>query len=163
MKRTLLTGLAMFLLCAGDAGCKKDPCADANYRNDGAGFCMKLPTGFTAGKQQVLSSETRLSFDRKDPYGSFMVSWSTTQKMSDKDAWITTMTTDPKNEVKGKGDIPATGGKFYHVAFKGKGIHQADVYVPGATYLYDCYVNEGEEHAQEEVDACKTMAAMAKK
>lgn len=160
MKRTLLPGLAMLLLCAGDAGCTKDPCAKASYKNPEAGFCMNLPSGFTAGKPEVKSYETRLTFERKDPYGFIVVSWSNGQKMTDKEAWIQTMTSDPKNEVKGKGDIPATGGKFYHVAFKGEGIHQSDVYVQGPKFLFDCYVNAGEEHAQEEVDACKTMAAM---
>jgi hypothetical protein len=35
--------------------------------------------------------------------------------------------------------------------------------VQGPTYLYDCYMNEGDEHAQEAFDTCKTLAVMASK
>jgi hypothetical protein len=153
-------GAAAFALVA--LGCKKDPCDGTNFRNDEAGFCLKLPAGFVAEKVQTLSIEKRQTFKRDKTNTTFSVAWASKQKLADAEAFIDSVTKDKDYEVKGKGDLPDKKGKFYHVAWKGKGIQEARTYVQGPSYLFECQAQEPDEHAQEMVDTCKSVASIAK-
>jgi hypothetical protein len=153
-------GAAAFALVA--LGCKKDPCDGTNFKNPEAGFCLKMPNGFVAKPVRVLSIEKRQSFDRDNPNSSFSVSWGSKETLPQAEAFIGTVTSDKDNVVKGKGDLPDKKGKFYHITYKSSGTHEVRTYVQGATNLFECQAQSAEEHAQEVVDACMSVAAIAK-
>jgi hypothetical protein len=135
---------------AAPASAAAGSCPAGAYNHSDPKFCIKLPPGGKAGQTSEGPGWKRVEFEGDD--GILNVQWSE-EKLEDKKAFADGMVKD--NQDLGHG--PLGKGYWFHIKFKDSPIHQAEIYVPGAKYLFKCYVNAGEDKAKPLVEACKTL------
>ena len=134
--------------------CKKDPCADANFKLAAPKLCMKIPPTMKADPARDEGKGKVISFSGPDGLY-FRLFWTKSNHEADVDGYI-------KQNIGGRapigqGPVPnREKAKFYHVN-SGPNWGAATVYEQGKENFYECTANTDAAKMPALVDACKTL------
>lgn len=154
MNRLLCT-VAVFGALSVLTACKKDPCADANFKLEGPKLCMKLPPGMTATPARDENKGKVISFSSADGKSYFRLFWTKSNHEKDVDGYITS-NVGTRTPV-GQGAVPGRErAKFYDVR-SGPDYGVATVYEQGKENFYECTVNTYASLMPPMVESCKSL------
>ncbi len=138
---------------SGLTACKKDPCADANFKLEAPKLCMKIPAGMKA-EPAVVDGKGKVITINGDGT-SFRLFWTKSNHEKDVDGYITQNV--GSRAVLGQGAVPnREKAKFYHVT-TGPNWGDATIYEQGKENFYECSANTAAAKMPPMVESCKTL------